>query len=565
MKKYYLLDFDKQRKALMQSEAVKPLIDALLNDAEAALSKTYEALKMSDYMLFLETGDRTKFERYYFERRRDCSYISIAYWLTEDEKYVEPLIDLVYMICDEFTWCLPAHSGLDEKPTIKKIQTQIDLFQAETTRLLTDIDAMVGDKLPYYVSARIRSEIRWRIIDTLGTREFYWHMGCDNNWAAVCAGGTAVGLLHYGTEEEINTHLPKLYGAMESFLGGFNDDGCCLEGYSYWRFGFGYFVIFARMILDYTNGEVNYFKREKVKNIALFPQKVRMGTGRVASFSDGESLFDFAPGLMCYLKELYPDEFLLPEIEYGKAKVNVYPAREFLWLSADYKEDEFKEHTTFFDGAQWFSVKNKNFSFAAKAGYNSEPHNHNDVGSFLIVTNDNDVPLADFGCGLYDAKNFHPDYRYTLITNSSAGHSVPIINGENQKFGSEYRASNVVCEGNKFSFDFEGAYEKGIINKLHREFIVNENGIVVCDTAEFSQNTQSITERMVSWTKPQICDGFVDLKTAKIIFDKDMYNVSFKEDSYVKHGDSGTALVYLIDFEPKNSKTREFSFEIVVK
>lgn len=108
MRRYYGVDFDAIREDLLKSEVVKPIIEDLIKKADLAIGKVYEALKMSEYMLFSETGNRTTFEKQYFERRNDCSYISIAYWLTEDEKYIKPLIDAVYRICDEFTWCLPA-------------------------------------------------------------------------------------------------------------------------------------------------------------------------------------------------------------------------------------------------------------------------------------------------------------------------------------------------------------------------------------------------------------------------------------------------------------------------
>lgn len=565
MKRYYGVDFEKQREKLLKSKTAKQIIDPIIEKADAALGKVYECLKMSEYMLFVETGDRTVFERKYFERRHDCSYISIAYWLTEDEKYVKPLIDGVFRICDEFTWCLPAHVGLKRNPSIEVIKMNIDLFQAETGRLLTDIDVLVGDKLPYYVRERISDEVRKRLIEPLKRIEFGWHMDCTNNWAAVCAGGTGVALLHYGTEAEISHYLPKLYNAMENFLAGFNDDGCCLEGYAYWNYGFGYFVIFARMILDYTNGEINYFEREKVKNIATYVQKIRMGRTKNVSFSDGGSTFTFSPGLMSYLKEVYPDDVALPDLELATTRGNVYSMKEVLWFDTDYKEDEYKEETAYFEGAQWFIKRGKKFSFAAKAGHNDEPHNHNDVGSFIIVTPDDDIPLADFGCGVYNAFTFHPDYRYTMIQNSSAGHSVPIINGEFQKVGREYSASNVEVSGDKFSFDMEGAYEEGLVKKLHRSFEVKENGVTLCDMVEYSDKTESITERMVSWTKPEICDGYVDLKTAKIIFDKERYTVDFKEDSYRNHANTEDIPVFLIDFKAVSEKKTKFKFEIIIK
>lgn len=60
-----------------------------------------------------------------------------AYWLTQDEKYLEPLIDYIMYICDEFSWCLPAHVKYPEVSAKEAIE-HIDLFQAETARLLAE-------------------------------------------------------------------------------------------------------------------------------------------------------------------------------------------------------------------------------------------------------------------------------------------------------------------------------------------------------------------------------------------------------------------------------------------
>ena len=183
----------------------------------------------------------------------------------------------------------------------------------------------------------------------------------------------------------------------------------------------------------------------------------------------------------------------------------------------------------------------------------------------MIVAEGDDIPLADLGCGVYNAFTFHPDYRYKMIQNSSAGHSVPIINGEFQKEGKEYCGKNVEATDTTFSVDIEGAYEAGIIDKIHREFEVKENSVTVNDKFTYSDKTKSITERFVSWNKPEVCDGFVDLKTAQILFDKEKYTVSFKEDTMRNHANTEDVPVYLVDFAPVNEKETDFSFEIIIK
>ena len=47
--------------------------------------------------------------------------------------------------------------------------------------------------------------------------------------------------LYMATDAEWEQAKPRLLLCMEHFLSGFSDDGACLEGYTYWQYGFGYF------------------------------------------------------------------------------------------------------------------------------------------------------------------------------------------------------------------------------------------------------------------------------------------------------------------------------------
>jgi len=566
MKFYYGVDFVEQRKKLLKSNTAKALTEDVIEKADMALQEEYNALKISDYMMFLENGDRAVFEKEYFKRRNNCSYISIAYWLTGKDIYRQALIDLIFYICDEYTWCVPAHADLNKEPSIEKIVGMIDLFQAETGRLLTDIVAMVGKKLPYYVNERIRYEIRRRIVKSVENRKFGWqHKDCKNNWAAVCAGGVGVAVLHYATEEEKEKILPLLNESMERFLSGFNDDGCCLEGYAYWNYGFGYYLIYAMAILDYSHGKINMFNNDKVKQIALYPQRVRMGKSKIVSFSDGGSEFTFSPGMFSLLRSIYGKEVLYPSLKLSTMQGNIYSVKELLWFDTEYIEDEKEFLTTYFENTKWFIKQGEKYSFAAKGGNNNEPHNHNDIGSFMIVTEDDDIPLTDLGAPIYRKETFDPLYRYTILNNSSIGHSVPIINGQCQLEGENYKAKNVKTGTNYFELDIEDAYKSNIVKKINRRFTLNENSITLCDTIELSNETKDITERMISWTKPIIREDFVHLKTAKILFDKEKYKVDITQDKYRNHENTEDIDVFFIDFKFRESKETSFKIDILIE
>ena len=565
MRKCYGVDIDKKREALLKSEVARRIYSPIIEKADAALTKTYPALKMTEYLMFDETGDRAVFEKSYFERRKDASSLLCAYWLSEEIKYKNALIDLVCMICDEFTWCLPAHLHTDPLPDgYMSSSGVVDLFASETARLLTDICDMVGDKLPEFISVRIAHEIDRRITKPLLKWNFWWQR-CTNNWASVCAAGSARAVFRFAGEDEIKLLIPMFDSCVENFLSGYKDDGCCPEGFSYWRYGFGYFVIYANLMLEYTNGKVNYFEREKVRNIALFPQKIRMGNKKAVSFSDGGDNFSIGSGIICYLRSVYGEAVKYPSVELLSYGGNIYCINELLWFDPDYKEDGICSSVEAFYDSQWMIYRSDRYSFAAKGGNNGEPHNHNDVGSFMIVADDDTVPLADIGAEKYRRETFRPETRYNILNHASWGHSVPIINGDGyQMYGKEYCAKNIEFDDRRFALDIEGAYEPGVVGRIHREFVLGKNAISLCDTFEFSNRTEFVTERFVTFTKPKILDGVVDLGDAKIFFDDGIFTASYSVDSYTHHSNKEDVIVYLIDFIGVDRFQKRFEFEIEV-
>ena len=174
MKNYFGIDFDKQREALLKSESASLIIKDVINKADEALEKIYLPIKMSEFMRFYEDGNRQDYEKKYYERRNDCVFLSAALWLTEDEKYIKPLIDTICIICDEYTWCLPAHVNMDKEPSPELIVNWIDLANGETSKILTEIAVLNGSKLPKYVNERIEYELRRRIIEALKNERYGW-------------------------------------------------------------------------------------------------------------------------------------------------------------------------------------------------------------------------------------------------------------------------------------------------------------------------------------------------------------------------------------------------------
>ena len=136
----------------------------------------FEAMTYSEFKLFWTTGDRAIYERQYFSRRTAMEVglpLSLIY--PEEPKYIERLMDWVYIVCDEYTWCLPAHQNKLDPLN----ETRIDLFASECAFNLAVIYTLLGDRLDPLIRAhrarvlppRYRAIPRYRALRLVGGRQ----------------------------------------------------------------------------------------------------------------------------------------------------------------------------------------------------------------------------------------------------------------------------------------------------------------------------------------------------------------------------------------------------------
>ena len=522
-------------------------------------------IKFSKIHLYAENGNREIFERDHIEYETRLHTLFVAYIITEDEKYLSPLADIIWNICDFESWSIPAH--VSEKLTIEQRRRNLDLCSCILGFRISEILYMIGDKLPELVVRRAKAEVQYRIIDSFAEHkdERYGWMKWKNNWAAVCIASILCSYLYVATEEEIEAQLPEMLKIADNYLDGFKDDGCCTEGYAYWNYGFSFFCVFAKMLCDYTDGRINYFEKEKVHAIAMFQQNILLNDKQCLSFSDGGLEFEPYSWLSHFLKEIYPDMQLpaLPEeciVDYATAPLsNGAPIRYIFWTNPDYVGTSLvpKSHT--FKDAEWFIHHAGGYSLGAKAGYNDEFHNHNDVGSFL-VSKCGRVTFCDPGGGEYTKDYFGPA-RYSIFVPSGRAHSVPIINGEYQCFGK--REGNVeIFEEDRFRFSMKGGYEVDTLTSLVRDFECFDDFVRLTDTYEFSETPTSVTERFVSLLPIEEKDGKLICGDSILVFDKDAFDVSFGSE-IVARKRAQKETVYYADLTAKKlDKSLKFTFEI---
>ncbi len=117
-----------------------PLRQALIREGEKRLGYTYPILTASDYMEFSERGNRSHYEEAMFDRRRALNALVLAECTENSGRFLKDIINGIYCILEESTWCVPAHNtyirDTPQEPLADYTRPVIDLFAGETAAVL---------------------------------------------------------------------------------------------------------------------------------------------------------------------------------------------------------------------------------------------------------------------------------------------------------------------------------------------------------------------------------------------------------------------------------------------
>jgi len=141
-------------------------------------------------------------------------------------------------------------------------------------------------------------------------------------------------------------------------------------------------------------------------------------------------------------------------------------------------------------------------ALALKGGHNNEHHNHNDLGSFVVLCG-KQLMLLDPGNEVYTARTFSKQ-RYESNLLNSWGHSVPVVAGKLQRPGAEAHARVMDTvfsdESDTLQLDLASAYECPELKKLERTFVYDRTGkgmLTVTDKVEFD-TPQSFSTALIT-------------------------------------------------------------------
>ncbi len=490
----------------------------VIEKAEKLLDYEMKVLPLSQYIRFTGDGNRTGYESPYFERRNNLNLLVLAELCEKEGRFIPKIMDILFAICEESTWVVPAHNYSvknHHKPFIAQMPEPvgediwaIDLFSAATGAIVALCRYFFCDefekRIPELFNDRLYYELNRRIIKPyLNTTELWWMgytRGLVNNWniwinhnvLTVCAFAVKDMRVRQALARKIAESANYYYNSMP-------DDGGCDEGPSYWGAAGACLASFAELGFSVTGGKYNVFGDKKFENIVDYIRKVHISGKYFVNCADGHPRMSINGSLIRRMGKLFCNEKLYA---FGNEAVKNYRniatfgyrspycnLTTVLDMEYDKNAGEYVPEThEYFPDLQLAMIREKSdtkkgFFLAAKGGHNAESHNHLDVGNFIVFYNGKPV-IIDAGVGTYTRFTFDINYRYTMFAFRTEDHTLPLINGKGQWIEKEHHADNFSINENKtgISVELREAYlNKDEIESFERKLDVGDGEINLSD------------------------------------------------------------------------------------
>ena len=476
----------------------------------------YPMRSASGFLAFVRNGSRQADEKPYFARRKKLCAAVLNACVFPEETEADAIVDGIWCICEESSWVISAHNvnpvpGAPkpaEYPLPDPKKPYIDLFSAQTGMILSLASTLLEERLDSVtpmIRQRIRSEIRGRILRPFMATDDFWWMGVRrkdlNNWTPWILSNIMVcAVLDPMPRVNLAGILERCCEMLDRYLDVLPEDGGCDEGAGYWNMAGGALLDCLEILEKVTGGGMAFWTDEKIRNILAFPRKAALANGWFVNFADcdarpflsgerleraGERLGDSAlTALGTQIRGHVADQ--LDDVPHLTRVLDLlfHPAAET--AKAAVSGDEW------LPDLQVRVVRRGEWILACKGGHNGENHNHNDVGSFILLQG-GEPAVVDAGNMIYTAKTFSEE-RYTLWNVQAQWHNLPMIGRAAQREGAEHRSEKAERTPDGMALNLEKAYgaEAGV-KRLRRSFSLSGEGLRLRDEVELEE------EKPVTW------------------------------------------------------------------
>ena len=544
----------------------------LVGKAEEYLKMDIPLLPLSLFRDFWQTQNRSRFEGKYELRRNMLIYMSLAEAYEKKGRFIERIVDVLWAIMEESTWTLPAHTGhspeyprTDVPDAWREDQIPaLDLQNAQTASLLTlvyylhrdTIDAInpiICEKLKYLVYMRtVRAYLAGQYIWSGDTKE-----GFIDNWLTNITSCvlfvTAVTVSDMGVRKRI---VERAMHRLDNYTANLPEDGYCDEGPGYWGGAGGNLFDCLEIIDAMSGGKLTVYDAPIIKNLGEYIAKFNIDGNYYLNFSDARprAYYDgrmmMRYGLKCGSEELYSFGKMLsfnlnPDSHHFYYAHSYRELHDFLTPSVTEAESVLGKRAVYFENNsvaifRESVVTSEGLYLATKGGTNAEMHNHNDVGC-LVVYSDGKPVIVDPSHGSYNNGFFGPT-RYDRWFMKSSYHSIPTVDGIEQRAGAEFSASDASCDldNQTVTMNLAGAFPKEAgVRRMQRTCKLEDGVITVTDEVE-AEREADIRFNFVLVDKPEIKeDGILALGEGRTF----TYDTSLKleiekvENTYLPYDD----------------------------
>ena len=474
----------------------------IVRRADADLAEPWPIPLASDAARFHRAGDgdRERWETPAFARQQRLSRAAFAAAVTGDERHLDAVADGVQLLCEQSSWCWPAHDDtfrVHGSVLATVDDPYLDLGAGEVVGQLAWIDHLLGDALDARypgIRDRIRREARVRVIEPfLRRRDWHW-LGLDgdvHNWNPWIHGNVllaALQLLDAGDERDQVVRL--VIEGLDRYVAVLPDDGAIDEGYGYWWNGACRALEALELLAEASGGVLDVAAEiPALRETVAFPHRMHLGGAWYLNLADGQArpagdqpwhaLHRAARRVGDAEAEAHAAAHRIPgspaaSEAHGLGRL-LRGATDPTWVAAPRTSSPLPREVWLGSTEVLVARERRGASdgltLAIKGGHNGEHHNHNDVGS-IVVASDGVPVIVDAGRPTYTAATFGPD-RYTIWTMQSSWHNVPEIHGVAQRAGDAYRAeaTEVALDADAATFttDIAGAYPDAGVRSWRRD------------------------------------------------------------------------------------------------
>lgn len=524
----------------------------LIADGEAYLNYTWKVVTASNYLEYERSGSRVAMEQPFGANNTALSRLLFAELAEGKGRFINQIINGVWHTCEMSSWVLSAHlTAQKSKRALPDYREEIiDLTSGDMGSFLSWTWYFMHeefDKVNPVIALKLRTTIQQRILEPYMQRSDFWWQALNykpgtmvNNWNPWCNFNVLTCfLLLEEDKDKLAAAVHRSMQSVDQFINYVQADGACEEGPSYWGHAAGKLYDYLQLLSTASNGRLSIFNEPMIKQMGEYIARSYVGNGWVVNFADASAKGGGDAGVIYrYGKAVKSNDmqaFAAYLLQRSNGKMEIAASRDFFRTIeniSSYNELQTVKpalpaaNFTWYPQTQFCYIKNnKGMFFAAKAGFNNESHNHNDVGTFSLYVNE--VPFfIDAGVGTYTRQTFSNE-RYSIWTMQSNYHNLPMINDVPQQFGTQFKATDVLFDEKRrvFSTNISNAYPAtAAVKSWFRSYSVKDV-VTIEDRFELTELKAANKINFLVWAKPDIS------KSGAVQLTKDAQSVTLNYDA----------------------------------